>query len=250
MRLRGRFETLRGAGETQGSAQRKQLEQQRSEFLQALATSDEKWSRQQDDARRSLSAAQAAEANEAEVIAANRARQDQIAKQLAAIEAVRIPMARTDQVRRLASRFYGKEPEDVSVGQANLVAVIWFSSLAGLAALAGPLTAMVALGLQKIAEGSTLKQESKLARFMRKWLVKWRFRRIKTKRVPFEVLVEKEVEKIVERPTEKIVKEILYVPILTDDPEVVRRALTETMPKEIADLVAISTKRSAHGSPA
>ena len=80
--------------------------------------------------------------------------------------------------------------------------------------------------------------------------MKWRFRRMKTKRVPFEVLVEKEVEKIVERPTEKIVKEILYVPILTDDPEVVRRALTETMPKEIADLVAISTKRSAHGSPA
>jgi hypothetical protein len=226
------------------------LETRRSELVHSLARSDEKWNRQQDDARSALSAAQAAKASEAETIAANRARQDQIAKELAAIEAVRIPMARTDQVRRLASRFYGKEPEDVSVEQTNFVAVIWFSSLAGLAALAGPLTAMVALGLQRIPESTSRKRESKLARFMRKWLVRWRFRRVRRIKVPVEKPVEKEVEKIVERPVEKIVKEILYVPVLTDDPEAVRRELTETMPKEVADLVSISAKKSANGSPA
>jgi hypothetical protein len=246
--LRDEFETLRGTGEVQGSEQRKSLETRRSELVQSLARSDEKWSRERDAARGALGTAQSTEATETETIAANRTRQDQIAKELAAIEAVRIPMARTDQVRRLASRFHGVEPEDVSVEQTNFVAVIWFSSLAGLAALAGPLTAMVALGLQRIPESTSRKQESKLARFMRKWLVRWRFRRVRTIKVPVEKPVEKEVEKIVERPVEKIVKEILYVPVLTDDPDAVRRALRESLPQEVADLVKITTK--TNGSPA
>jgi hypothetical protein len=39
---------------------------------------------------------------------------------------------------------------------------------------------------------------------------------------------------------ERIIKEILYVPILTDDPDAVRRAITGTLPREIADLVSVS----------
>jgi hypothetical protein len=61
------------------------------------------------------------------------------------------------------------------------------------------------------------------------------------------VPVEKEVEKRVEVPVEKIVKEILYVPILTDDPEAVLRALNETLDKDVADLVTLSLAGPKHG---
>jgi hypothetical protein len=117
--------------------------------------------------------------------------------------------------------------------------MIWFAALSALAALAGPLTAIVALGLQRVSEQREQSYESKLSRFLRKWLLRWRFSRTKSVKIPVEV--EKPVEKIVEVPVEKVVKEILYVPILTDDPDAIRRALRESVPQEVADLVKIST---------
>ena len=55
------------------------------------------------------------------------------------------------------------------------------------------------------------------------------------------------MEKRVEVPVERVVKEILYVPILTDDPEAVRRALNATLEKDIADLVTVSLAKPNYG---
>jgi hypothetical protein len=120
-----------------------------------------------------------------------------------------------------------------------------------LAALAGPLTAVVGLSLQNIAsEREKLANESRLSRAARYTLVRWRWRRVRTVSIPVEVIVEKEIEKRVDVPVERVVKEILYVPILTDDPEAIRRVMSEGLEKDFADLVTVSmagTKRN--GSP-
>ena len=117
-----------------------------------------------------------------------------------------------------------------------------------LAALAGPLTAIVALALQSIASAEEKRAAAgKLSRLVRRLLLRWRWKRVRTVKVPVEVPVEKEVEKRVEVPVERVVKEILYVPILTDDPEAVRRALTETLNKDIADLVTLSFAGPKYG---
>ena len=125
------------------------------------------------------------------------------------------------------------------------VAAIWFGSLALIAALAGPITAMVALGLQRIAAQAETHSENRLT--LRRMLIRWRWRRVRTIKVPVEVLVEREVEKRVEVevPVEKVIKEILYVPVLTDDPEALRRALGRELPPEVADLVKISLQKAA-----
>lgn len=214
--------------------------QQRRELLNDdLRKLDEDWQRRLEDARSQLATAQQREANKSEFLANRRARIDDLNSQINEQERERVPMARTDQVRRIAARFYGKNPENVTGDQADLVAVIWFGSLALLAALTGPLTAMVALGLQRIADGPESKQESKLARALRRLIVKWRFKRTKTVKVdvPVEIPVEKIVEK--EVPVEKVVKEILYVPILTDDPEALKKALSADIPKDVADFVSV-----------
>ena len=119
----------------------------------------------------------------------------------------------------------------------SLVGLIYFSSLAGLAALAGPITAIVALGLQATADRRMERREGRLARYLRKWLLRWRYRRVRTIEKPVEVFVDREVEKIVEIPRdvirevekrvevprEVITKEIVYIPLLTDDPDLVRK---------------------------
>ena len=79
---------------------------------------------------------------------------------------------------------------------------------------------------------------SKLSYLTRRLLLSWRWRRTRTK------IVEKEI------PVEKIVKEILYIPILTDDPEAVRKSLEESVPPEVADIVKVSLKGQTRGSPA
>ena len=126
------------------------------------------------------------------------------------------------------------------MGEANNVALVWFGSLAFIAALAGPITAMVALALQRIADQAEDHRESRLSRLVRRMLVRWRWRRVRTVKVPVEVPVDREVEKRVEVPVEKVIKEILYVPVLTDDPEALRRALGRKLPPEVADLVRVS----------
>ena len=90
--------------------------------------------------------------------------------------------------------------------------------------------------------------EGRLSRAIRYTLLKWRWRRVRTVSRPVEVPVEKEVEKRVEVPVERVVKEILYVPILTDDPEAVRRLLDQTLERDVADLVKVSVVGTKNGS--
>ncbi|MER9663836.1 hypothetical protein, partial [Mesorhizobium sp. M0159] len=142
------------------------------------------------------------------------------------------------------------KPELVTEAQAGIISVIWFGSLALIAALAGPITAMVALALQRIAAREEDNSESKTSRLLRRMLLSWRWRRIRTIKVPVEVMVEKEVEKRVEVPVEKLVKEILYVPLFTDDPEVLRKALDQDLPPEVSDLVTVSMKGRKSARPA
>lgn len=240
--LRASFDRMRADGPPMTEVQRQRLTDLRSELDKRYNDTAAAWQGRMDDARSRWAQAQAAEASEATTAAANQNRQDQIARQIAELEKQRIPLARTDQVRRIAGRWYGVKPEDVTESQAGRVSVIWFGSLALIAALAGPVTAMVALALQRIAARAEVNSETKLARVLRQILLKWRWRRTRTVRVPVEIAVEREIEKRIEVPVEKVVKEILYVPLLTDDPEALRRALDQELPSEVAELVKVSAK--------
>jgi hypothetical protein len=179
-----------------------------------------------------------------------RAKAQELQGQLATLEKERVVTSRNDQIRRLAARVYGKAPEAVSVEEASFIALIWFGSLGALAALAGPLTAIVALGLQRSAEVRETRGTRTLSDYLRRWLIRWRFKRTRKVPVHIEVPVEKEVEKRVEVPVEKIIKEVLYVPILTDDPDIVRRSLEQELPAEIADLVRLKFKGTPNASAA
>ncbi|MBL0408194.1 hypothetical protein JKG68_30370 [Microvirga aerilata] len=179
-----------------------------------------------------------------------RTKVSQLQNELTVLEKERVVTSRNDQIRRLAGRFYGKNPEAVSVEEAGFISVVWFGSLGALAAFAGPLTAIVALGLQRSAEVRETKGTRTLSDYLRRWLIRWRFKRTRKVQVPVEVTIEKEVEKRVEVPVEKIIKEVLYIPILTDDPEAVRRSLQQDLPTDIADLVRVNFKGVPNASAA
>lgn len=240
--IRSDFDRLRLESPKMTDDQRQVLQNRRNDLEKSLDATSADWERRLDQARETLSAAQTAEASKAKTLAANQTRRDEIAKQLSALEKKRIPLARTDQIRRIAARWYGVKPEEVSEPQAGKVAAIWFGSLAVIAGLAGPITAMVALGLQRIAAQAESRAENRLSRLVRRLLLRWRWRRVRTVKVPVEVPVDREVEKRVEVPVEKVVKEILYVPVLTDDPDALRRALNEDLPPEVVDLVKVAAK--------
>jgi len=151
-------------------------------------------------------------------------------QKLKALQTERIKQARLDQVRRLASKWFGIKPEDVSDDQAGTVALIWFGSLSLLAALAGPVTAITALSLQHIARVRRLRLEDptnrhhftlgeKFYRSMRHLIVHWRFERKKT--------VIKEV------PVQQVVKEFVYIPLLADEPDEVHELLERELPEEV-----------------
>jgi hypothetical protein len=231
-----------------GAGERQKLESMRDELKSRLEAVDKAWADRRATASHQVEEALALQSERTTSTVEQQKRIDEIAKQLSALETRRIEDARTDQVRRIAARIYGLKPENVSVDQAGLISIVWFGSLAMLAALAGPLTAIVALSLQNIASEKEQGREGRLSRAIRYTLLRWRWKRVRTVNVPVEVPVEKEVERRIEVPVERIVKEILYVPILTDDPEAIRRAMSETLEKDIADLVTVSTAGAKHGS--
>lgn len=240
---RAEFERLQAESPAMTAEQRQRLQDRRNELEERFDTTSADWERQLEQARAALENAQAIEDAKATALAENQSRRAAIATELNQLEKERIPLARTDQIRRLAARWYGKKPEEVTAAEAGNVAAIWFASLAVIAALAGPITAMVALALQRIAVQAESRTESRLSRLLRRILLRWRWRRVRTVKVPVEVAVEKEVERRVEVPVEKVIKEILYVPVLTDDPDALRRALADDLPAEVADLVKVSAKR-------
>lgn len=233
------FEEARNNSANGNSDIRTQAEKRRKELLQQLSDSDNRWSLEKDKARQALSDGQSHESERSTNLKEQTAAVTKIQKEIDDKESERVSLARRDQVQRIASRIYGVNPEDVGPDKANLVALLWFGSLAALAALAGPITAIVALGLQKIGLSSASDlTPSKLSKLTRRLLLSWRWQRTRT------MIITKEV------PVEKIVKEILYVPILTDDPEAVKKSLMESVPPEVADIVKFTLKGEKRGSQA
>ncbi len=250
---RAKYEVARSKMTEGTQLQRGLAESRRADLLLVLSNSDKKWAVEKDKARQALSDAQTSISERTKLLVEVRERQRVKRKQLEELEKKRISLARRDQVQRIASRVYGTNPEDVGPDKANLIALIWFGSLAGLAALAGPVTAMVALGLQRIGLATTGSMvQSPISRLLRRLLLSWRWKRTRTVKVEVEKPVEKivEVERRVEVPIEKIVKEILYVPLLTDDPEAVRKSLYESVPPEVADVVKVTLSGRGRGSQA
>jgi hypothetical protein len=256
-RLETELRTSRGqqlaleTNESEGDKQARQaLEQRRASVEQERIALEQQWQERRNLTLSRLESAQNEQRRTAEEVAVLRTTATKLRNELAEIDKERVAVARVDQVRRFAGRIYGKQPENVQVDEADFIAVVWFGSLAGLAAFAGPLTAMVALGLQRSAEMREQRHTRSLSTYLRRWLIRWRFRR--TKKVPFrvEIPVDREVEKRIEVPVEKVIKEILYVPVLTDDPDAVRKSLSKDLPAEIADLVRVKFKDEAHAGPA
>ncbi|TPI29761.1 hypothetical protein FJW07_30090 [Mesorhizobium sp. B3-1-9] len=239
---RAEYERLRKNSPAMTQEDKQRLEARRNDLEKLYDDTAADWDRKLNEARTALATAQEAATRKSETLGNNQKRQDAIMAELNRLEKERLPVARNDQIRRLAARWYGVKPEDVTDAQAGTVSTIWFASLAFIAALAGPITAMVALALQRIGAQPEVQRDSKFSRLLRRMLLRWRWRRVRN--VPVQVPVDREVEKRIEVPVEveKVVKEILYVPILTDDPEALRRVLDRELPPEVVDLVKVSAK--------
>lgn len=237
---RDRFESVRAAAADSGkSDERHQAETRRQELLNQRKNFDSKSAEQIDKARQSLSDAQSQESTRSDNITANNQKILELDKQIEDMENKRITQARKDQVQRLAGWVHGVQPEDVKIEDATRVGIIWFGSLAGLAALAGPMCAIVALGLQKIGSRQELPtRPSALSRILRRVLISWRWKRVRTVTI---------IKKI---PVEKLIKEIMYIPLFTDDPEAVKNSLNASVPPEVARLVKVSMKGGDRGNKA
>ena len=206
----------------------------RAELDQQIAVVNKSWQARLDQAGQRVSEAQTAERDKSLGTEERRKRLVDIGTELTKLEAKRIDFAARDQVRRIAALVFGIKPEEATESQTAFVTLLWFGSLAALAALAGPIAAMVALGLQSIAEHGSNSRSGPLAATLRRILITWRWRRVRTVKIKIEVPVEK---------PETIIKEIIYVPILTDNPEAVRQALANTPTGEMAEVVKFTAKK-------
>lgn len=233
-RLRG----IRETAQKDAAARSEDLAKQRGIVEAQISETNKKWSDQLQTARERLSQAQGTAASQDAEISKAKQRISEIEREVASLDGKRIALATDDQVRRLAARIYGTTPDKVSDEKAAFVSVVWFGSLAALAALAGPLTAMVALALQNL--GSSERQESRLSKSLRRAIVSWRRSR---KRGKVTSGAQTKTE-------EKVIKEILYVPVLTNDPAQVRDAIAKDLPKEVSELVRLSMKEEQLGNPA
>ncbi|MGH0038288.1 MAG: hypothetical protein ACQGVK_24920 [Myxococcota bacterium] len=147
-----------------------------------------------------------------------------------------------NQVYRLALRFSSAESAaDLSPTTVTWVAAIWFGSLATVVAFTGILLASASYvvsgpsGLEKKRGNANVPERQKLLRAARAALISIRRRARSPKRVfvdrevPKEVIKEVPVDKvrIHEVPREVLVKEVVHVPIYTNDPELLRTEPTE-----------------------
>jgi len=243
------FDKRLAEGAPLSEAEKRELEDRRDRLQKRYDETDKASQERIDTASGQVNEALKAEADNAKQNSEQQTRRDDVLRQLGELEKRRIEDARLDQVRRIAGRIYGRKPEDVTSDQSGVISVFWFGSLALLAALAGPMTALVALALQSLSVAEEKRMRGgKLSHLVRRILLHWRWRRVRTVLTYVEVPVEKEVEKRVEVQVERVVKEILYVPILTDDPDEIRRALDQTLDRGIADIVRISVAGSGSGN--
>lgn len=145
--------------------------------------------------------------------------------------------ANGNQIYRMAMMYTGKDSAaDVGRDEAALVAVIWFGSLAAVVAFTGILLALASYMLRKDYFNETpreIVQTGKVLRSIRSFFVARR--RVITRpriekvfvdrEVPKEVIKEVPVEKvsIKEVPVEVIRKEIVHVPMYTNDENLLKK---------------------------
>ncbi len=249
--LQATFDREFAASKPMTDADRTGLVQHRVELMARLDQVSKSWNSQIDGAQQRLADANSAQVNKDAGISDNLKQQETLTKEIAKLDGERIPMARSDQIRRIAGRFFGVKPEDVSEDQADLISIIWFGSLAGLAALAGPVTATVALALQRIAAtyGVPVPRRRGVFANWTRLVHAWRWHRVRTVKVPYEVKVEVEKEVEIEVPVETVIKEILYVPVLTDDPAMVLSAMRTALPPEVTSAVEAAMKAALIPEP-
>ena len=132
--------------------------------------------------------------------------------------------AKNNQIYQIAALWFGKEsPVDVTKEELKFISTIWFGSLALVVALIGTVLALAGLVLQfhdrqrpaSLAR-AVLASVRRAAIEFRLWLRRHPVRtRIET------VVREVPVEKVVLRdvPKEVVIKELVYVPLYTNDPE-------------------------------
>ena len=170
---------------------------------------------------------------------------EMLEQQLIQLSSEKASMANKNQIRQLAATWYSVSAVDISDEQERFITKVYVYSLAGLAALAGPITAIVALALQSIAareKRKLLGTQPKTTRdkfwiSLRKFFIRAKHKRRQTVIKEVQVEVEKPVEKIVEVPVKE--KEFIYIPILTDDPEKMMEDLQKKLPKEAFERIKV-----------
>lgn len=140
-----------------------------------------------------------------------------------------------NQVFRMAQWFYGKESAaDLERDEVMRIALIWFGSLAALIAFTGIMLALAScvIGDPKIRnkDGQTRNTNRplfKLFNTARRYVTYRRQldRKPKLKEVQVEIVKEVPVQKVVltEKPIEIIKKELVHVPVYTNDKELLKR---------------------------
>ena len=171
------------------------------------------------------------------VIAGHELELSNLADQAAVYKSIINVKASDNQVYRIAMMFApdAATAADVPRGTVDLVGKIWFGSLAMVIAITGILLAL-ASEVVKDPKQTSVKGNSSLSATLRRLLVDMRKRQRQPKII--ERIIEKEIEKIVhitkEIPVDKVVlkevvvevikKEIVHVPVYSDDPDLINNS--------------------------
>jgi hypothetical protein len=172
-----------------------------------------------------------------ETIADHELKLSDLADQTAEYRSMINVKAADNQIYRIAMMFSpdAATPADVPRGVVDMVAKVWFSSLAMVIAITGILLAL-ASQVVKDPKQTSVRGNSSLAATFRRLLIDMRKRQRRPKIV--ETIIEREVEKIVEItkeiPVDKVVlkevvvevvkKEIVHVPVYSDDPDLIKKS--------------------------
>lgn len=150
-----------------------------------------------------------------------------------------------NQIYRMAQWWFGKESAaDLDRKDVMIIAGIWFGSLAGLIAVTGILLAFASYVIRDPyiedmgprSKSSAPQRIRKLIDSLRRLVIYWR----RVQRTPVIKEVEKEVVRevpvqkvvMVEKPVEIVRKEIVYVPLYTDDPTKIKTAYAGAGPNQ------------------
>lgn len=151
-----------------------------------------------------------------------------------------------NQVYRMAQWWYGKESAaDLDRKDVMFIATLWFGSLAILIAITGILLALASYVIRDPAIPNDREYDSmsafyKSIRSFRRLLIyiRKRNRGVIIKEIPKEVIKEVPVDRVVmvEKPIEIIKKEIVHVPLYTEDKSLLSKAAEQRAETEVKEM--------------